>query len=265
MLVSSRELTEVDLLHASQSAVGSERNPELSLIVPTYNESENIVELVDRIEKLRDFISLEVIIVDDNSPDGTDKIAEFLNHKYGNIKVCRRSEKGGLSSAVLHGFENATAGILAVMDADMQHPPEVLPKLFSKLSEGCDLVVASRYVDGGGVVDWPSHRIILSRGAIMLAHMFLPKTRQIKDATSGCFVVRRDVMNGVKFDTIGFKLLLEILARCSLNKVAEVPYKFTNRHNGNSNLNLKELGNFAVLLIKIFRSSFCSVNKARRV
>src|SRR3990170_547163 len=154
MLISSRELTEVDLLHASQSAVSSKVIPELSLIVPTYNESENIVELVDRIEKLRDSISFELIIVDDNSPDGTDKIAEFLNHKYGNIKVCRRSGKKGLSSAVLHGFENATAEVLAVMDADMQHPPEILPKLYRKLSAGYDLVVASRYVDGGGVENW---------------------------------------------------------------------------------------------------------------
>src|SRR3972149_5618359 len=101
MLVSGRELADADMVVASQSGVGSRKNPELSLIVPTYNESENIVELVDRIEKLRGSLSLELIIVDDNSPDGTDKIAEFLNHKYGNIKVCRRSGKRGLSSAVL--------------------------------------------------------------------------------------------------------------------------------------------------------------------
>ena len=256
MLVSSRELTDADVLDASQTALCFKKNPALSLIVPTYNESENIVELVDRIEKLRDSLSFELIIVDDNSPDGTDKIAESLNNKYGNIKVCRRSGKRGLSSAVLHGFENATAEVLAVMDADMQHPPEILPKLYRKLSAGFDLVVASRYVDGGGVEDWKTYRMVLSRGAIALAHAFLPKTRRVKDATSGCFVVRKDVVDGVRFHTIGFKLLLEILGRCDLGRVAEVPYRFRNRCNGNSNLNLKEMGNYVLLLFRIFRSSF---------
>jgi dolichol-phosphate mannosyltransferase len=155
----------------------------------------------------------------------------------------------------LHGFENASADVLAVMDADMQHPPEILPKLYRKLSAGYDLVVASRYVDGGGVEDWATHRLVLSIGAITLAHAFLPKTRQVKDATSGCFVVRKKVMDGVKFDTIGFKLLLEILARCKLDRVAEVPYKFKDRCNGNSNLDMKEMRNYAVLLLRIFRSS----------
>jgi dolichol-phosphate mannosyltransferase len=259
MFILDSELTEANLAHVSQNAVSSRNNPELSVIVPTYNESENIVELVDRIEKLIDFTSFELVIVDDNSPDGTDKIAEALNDKYGNIKICRRSGKHGLSSAVFYGFEKATTKILAVIDADLQHPPEILPKLYATLSEGYDLVVASRYVDGGGIEDWALNRMILSRGAITLAHLFLPKTRRVKDATSGCFVVRREVMNGVKFDTIGFKLLLEILARCKLNQVAEVPYRFKNRCNGNSNLNLKEIGNYAVLIFKIFRSSFRNV------
>jgi dolichol-phosphate mannosyltransferase len=234
-------------------------NPELSVIVPTYNESENIVELVNRIENLIDFTSFELVIVDDNSPDGTAKIAEALNEKYGNIKICRRSGKHGLSSAVFYGFEKTTAKTLAVIDADLQHPPEILPKLYAKLSEGYDLVVASRYVDGGGIENWAMNRMILSRGAIAIAHLFLPKTRRIKDATSGCFVVRREVMDGVKFDTIGFKLLLEILTRCKLSQVAEIPYRFKNRCSGNSNLDLKEIGNYAVLVFKIFRSSFYSV------
>jgi dolichol-phosphate mannosyltransferase len=260
MFILDSGLTEANLAHVSQNAVSSRNNPELSVIVPTYNESENIVELVDRIEKLIDFTSFELVIVDDNSPDGTAKIAEALNDKYGNIKICRRSGKHGLSSAVFYGFEKAATKTLAVIDADLQHPPEILLKMYAKLSEGYDLVVASRYIDGGKIEDWTSSRMILSKGAIMLAHLFLPKTRRVKDATSGCFVVRREVMDGVKFETIGFKLLLEILAKGKLNQIAEVPYIFRNRSNGNSNLNLKELCNYLFLLSKVYRSRFSNIH-----
>lgn len=114
----------------------------LSIIVPTYRERENIPELIDRTESSMNPSEFELIIVDDNSPDGTAQVAEDLNAKYGNIKVLKRAGKLGLSSAVLDGFESARAKVLAVMDADLQHPPELLPKMYGKIREGYDLIVS---------------------------------------------------------------------------------------------------------------------------
>jgi dolichol-phosphate mannosyltransferase len=229
--------------------------PSLSLIVPTYNESRNIPELFDRIEKSLFPVSFEIVVVDDNSPDGTAKLAEALNHKYHNVKVCKRSGKFGLSSAILCGFENSTGDVLAVIDADMQHPPEVLPKMYNELSKGCDLVIASRYVDGGGIENWKFSRKLFSRGAIMMAHFLLPNSRNIKDVMSGCFMIRKDILINAKLNPIGFKILLEILSKCECDKISEIPYTFTNRINGRSNLNYKEIQNYLILLCRLFYHS----------
>jgi dolichol-phosphate mannosyltransferase len=226
--------------------------PELSLIVPTYNESENIAELLNRIEKSLEYLSFEIVIVDDSSPDGTDKIAETLNSKYGNVRVYRRSGKLGLGSAILHGFDNANANVLAVMDADMQHPPEILSKMYNEICGGYDLVVGSRCVEDGGTHNWKLHRMIVSRGATLLAHLLLPGTRKVKDVMSGFFMIRRDALNSADLNPIGFKILLEVLAKCRYNLVIEVPYMFTDRRNGKSNLSFKEIQNYVVLLFKLF-------------
>lgn len=126
----------------------------LSLVLPTFNECENIPQVIPRLEEALDGATFEIIVVDDNSPDGTAQIARALNRRYGNIKVCQRSGKLGLSSAVLYGFNNANGNIFAVMDADMQHPLEILREMYQKIARGFDLVVASRYVKGGGVRNW---------------------------------------------------------------------------------------------------------------
>jgi dolichol-phosphate mannosyltransferase len=222
--------------------------------VPTYNERENIGELINKVENLLCSISFEFIIVDDNSPDGTHEVSKNLNVKYGNVRTIKRSRKLGLSSAVSVGFEKTNAKLLAVIDADMQHPPEVLPQMYSKISEGYDLVVASRYVDGGGTGDWKFHRMLISRVATTLAHILLPSTRKVKDVMSGCFMLRREVIDGACLNPIGFKILLEILAKCNFNQVAEVPYTFRNRRNGKSNLSPKEMRSYVIHLCNIFFS-----------
>ena len=125
-----------------------------SIIIPTYNEKENIPELTRRIYESLSSIDFEVIFVDDNSPDNTAEVAEKLAEAYGNIKVLRRPVKLGLASAVLDGVKVAAGNIIAVMDADLQHPPEVLPLMFEKVRYGYDIVVASRYVDGGDIESW---------------------------------------------------------------------------------------------------------------
>jgi len=236
----------------------SVESPALSLIVPTYNESQNIAELVNKVEALLSCLSFEIIIVDDNSPDGTGKIAHVLNHKHGNIKIFTRSGKLGLSSAVVHGFENADSDVIAVIDADMQHPPTILPKMYEKISEGYDLVVASRYIDGGRIENWNFLRKLVSRGANMLAHLLLPSSRRMKDVMSGCFMIRRRVIKIKNLNPIGFKILLEIMAKCKAQRIVEVPYTFTNRRNGKSNLSLREISNFFVHLCKLALSPMYS-------
>ncbi len=226
--------------------------PVLSIIVPTYNESQNIPELFKRIESVFNGFPFEIIVVDDNSPDGTADLAESLNLKYGNVSVCRRSGKLGLSSAVLHGFDNARGNILAVIDADLQHPPEILSRIYDEISNGNDLVIASRYVKGGGIENWKFSRKMFSRGAILLAHMLLPRSRKIKDIMSGCFMVRKEILNKARLNPLGFKILLEIISKCNFGKVTEIPYVFTNRINGRSNLNRKEMKNYLVLLGRLF-------------
>jgi dolichol-phosphate mannosyltransferase len=228
--------------------------PSLSVVIPTYNESQNISNLITALEDLLRQVNFEIVIVDDNSPDGTKKIVESLNVQYGNIKIFQRSGKLGLGSAVLYGFERADAKILAVMDADMQHPPEILPKMYAKISQGNDLVVASRYVDGGGFGHWSTRRMLISIGATLLAHLLFPSTRRIKDVMSGCFMLRSGAVNGACFSPIGFKVLLEILVKCKFNRVTEVPYIFRNRQNGKSNLSPKEMRSYLVHLYKIFFS-----------
>jgi dolichol-phosphate mannosyltransferase len=206
----------------------------LSIIVPTYNEAENVPELLDRIENSLKGINFEVIIVDDNSKDGTADIAEKVNAKYGNIIVLRRKGKFGLGSAVAHGVKLSNGEILAVMDADLQHPPEILPKMLEKAVEGYDVIIASRYVKGGGIEKWSTSRRIMSCGAIFLAHLLFPKIRSVKDPISGFFMFKRYVIKSVHLNPLGFKVLLEILVKGNYRNVIEVPYIFKERKRGRS-------------------------------
>jgi dolichol-phosphate mannosyltransferase len=237
--------------------------PVLSLIVPTYNERENIFELVNKVEYLLKYLNFEIIIVDDNSPDGTGKIAKFLNHKHGNVKIFTRLEKLGLSSAVLHGFDKADSDVVAVIDADMQHPPTVLVEMYNKISEGYDLVVASRYINGGRLENWAFLRKLFSRGANALAHLLLPNSRRIKDVMSGYFMIKKSIIKNKNFNPIGFKILLEILGKCRIKRVIEIPYTFTNRRNGKSNMTLKEVSNFLFHLYTLFFHSILSSANGR--
>jgi len=221
----------------------------LSIIVPTYNEAENIRELIERVEASLKGLDFEVIVVDDSSPDGTAEIAEELGKTYGNVKVVRRPKKMGLASAVLDGMRIARYGFIAVMDADLQHPPELLPKLLERAREGHDIVIASRYIEGGGVEGWSFWRKLMSKGATLLAHMLLPRTKRIRDPMSGFFLMRREVVEGAWLNPVSYKLLLEVLVKGKYNKVAEVSYLFRTRKRGESKLSTKEMFNYAKHLL----------------
>lgn len=221
----------------------------LSVIIPTYNEADNVAELIERIERSLNGRSFEIIVVDDNSPDGTAKIVEGLGKDH--IKVLKRPKKLGLASAILDGMKVADGNIIAVMDADLQHPPELLPELLKKVEDGYDIAIASRYVDGGKVEEWSFFRKLISKGAIFLSHALFPRTRQIKDVISGYFAFRRSVLDGVKLNPIGYKLLLEILVKGKYDKVIEIPYTFKPRKKGKSKIGLNEIINYVKHLFRL--------------
>jgi len=225
----------------------------LSVILPTYNEADNIPELIERLESSLKGFDAEIIFVDDGSPDGTADLAERIGSVYGNVRVIRRPRKMGLASAVFDGVRLARSDVIAVMDADLQHPPELLPKMYMKIMEGYDLVVASRYVKGGRVEDWSLARRLISWGATKLAHMFLPSTRGVKDVMSGYFMLRRSVMERAKLNPKGYKILLEILTKCKVDSVAEAPYTFKPRRRGKSKLNLREIISYLFSLLRLCR------------
>ncbi len=222
------------------------RGTVLSLIVPTYNERENLVPLFESIQRaLSDLSNLvyELIVVDDNSPDGTADLAESLAQIYP-VKVIRRINERGLATAVVEGFKQAVGDVLGVIDADLQHPPDIIPNLLREIWDGADVAVATRYIEGGGTKGWSLGRKIISKGATLLSHLLLPMTRRVKDPMSGFFLVKREVVEGAKLMPIGYKILLEVLARGRADSVVAVPYVFTERVAGETKFNLREQLNY---------------------
>ena len=217
----------------------SSHNPaSLSIVVPTYNERERLGVLVDAIFSAYAAAGLdaELIIVDDNSPDGTGALADELAQRH-RITVVHRAGKLGLGTAVVEGFAAASAPVVGVIDADMSHPPRLLPRMLAAMNESAaDVVVASRYIPGGGTRNWPVSRLVMSRLACVLAAGLTP----VRDATSGYFLIRRDLARNVRIEAGGFKICLELLVRGRPASVLEVPYVFENRTAGESKMNLKE-------------------------
>jgi len=223
----------------------------LTIIIPTYNEKENLPQLIQRIETAMSNQDHEIIIVDDNSPDGTGQLAEQLAKQYGNIKVIHRPAKMGLATAILDGIKYAEGDIIAVMDADLQHPPELLPRLYQAILKGNDIAIASRYTEGGKIEGWSLKRKIVSKGAIALAHLFLPQTRKIKDIMSGYFAFRKDLLQDIELNPTGYKILLEIITKTKPTKITEIPYTFKPRTKGKSKLNKREITNYIKHIAKL--------------
>jgi dolichol-phosphate mannosyltransferase len=213
---------------------------DLSLIIPTYNEKENIQKLLEEINKEFEDngINGEVIVVDDGSPDGTGEILEKLKEKYSCLKVIHRKGKLGLSSAVLEGFKIGEGNILGVMDADLSHPPEKIKELFWAIEKGeADFVIGSRYVNGGKIVGWSVKRKMMSKVATVLAKPFT----HVKDPMTGFFMIKKKCIEGKKLNSKGFKILLEIIIKGDYNKIKEVPIIFVDRTKGKSKATNKEI------------------------
>lgn len=220
--------------------------PAVSLIIPTYNEAANLPLAVERALHALDGRAVEVIVVDDDSPDGTWRVAEELARRHP-VRVFRRVGRRGLSSAVADGFAAARGEALAVMDADLQHDATILPRLVDGLAEA-EASVATRYAGSGGTGSWGSARLALSRTATWSARRLLGVPTS--DPMSGFFALRRSLFQRVAplLRPRGYKILLEILLRGGVERVHEVPYVFANRVHGASKLRASVLIDCAVAM-----------------
>ena len=215
----------------------------LSLILPTFNESKNIRSTVYTAANiLRGIPGLlfELIVVDDNSPDETWKLALAETVFIPELRVIRRNSESGLATAVIRGWQAARGNVLAVMDADMQHPPEVLAQLVTAMHAGADMAVGSRHVENGGVSDWSIFRRMISRTAQGIGLVLLPNVvGRVADPMSGYFMLKREVIAGRALNPTGYKILIEVLARGTAAKVAEVGYVFRERQEGESKVSAR--------------------------
>ncbi len=226
-----------------------------SLVIPTYNEYANIKNIVRILSQLLDeSISgdYELIVVDDDSPDCTWEVATSLIPKYPQLRVMRRTEEHGLSSAVIRGWQAARGQVLGVIDGDLQHPPQILLQLLSAIDGGADLAVASRHVSGGGVSKWSFVRRFLSRGAQVLGLLLLPGViGRVSDPMSGYFMVRRSCLLGKTLNPVGYKILIEVLGRGNIDQIAEVGYVFQERLEGESKVTWKQYVEYLQHLVQL--------------
>jgi dolichol-phosphate mannosyltransferase len=231
------------------------------MVVPTYNERDRLAELVGALfDAAGHHLNLELVIVDDNSPDGTGEVADELARAH-RIRVIHRTGKLGLGTAVVEGFGVASAETVGVMDADFSHPPALVPRLHAAfVSTGADVVVASRYVPGGSTPNWPFSRRLLSQTACLLARPLSP----IRDAASGFFLIRRSIVTGVTIKAGGFKICLELLVRGWPTRVVEIPYRFDDREMGESKMSLREAAGYLVQLKDLYRLRWSFQRPARQ-
>lgn len=248
-------LREAETFATGRPSGEATRNVPVTVILPTYNEAENVETAIDRCRAALAAHTAEILVVDDDSPDRTWQLVRTAYTNARDVRVVRRVGERGLASAVSRGFEEASHQVCAVMDADLQHPPEKLPDLLAAFDDDVDLVVGSRYRQGGGIENWPTWRRVVSRGAGLVAKALLPSARGIADPLSGFFAVRRRVVHGVELSPTGYKILLEILATCEYDGVREVPYVFSERERGESKLTAEEYRNFLehVLSLRLVR------------
>ncbi|MGC9135146.1 glycosyltransferase [Caldisphaera sp.] len=224
----------------------------VSIIMPTYNEAENIKDLINNIEstlKKNNINNYEIVVVDDNSPDKTYEIVKEISKANNHVKLIKRERKAGLSSAVLEGINNTDGNIIVVMDADFQHPPELIPKLIENLKDH-DISIASRYVKGGKIEGFSLPRKIISKGATLIAKILVPEVNKTSDPMSGFFAFKRSSIDLKKVNSIGYKILFEILYRNPKSKSIDVPYTFKDRIKGKSKLGTKEILEFLFHAIK---------------
>ena len=227
-------------------------NHRISIVVPTYNEKETIISFLERVthQISKNNFDAGIIVVDDGSPDGTAELITDFSKIHTNVALLNRREKKGLASACVYGFSHTNSPILGVMDADLSHAPSALPYLLNQLVYNmCDIVVGSRYVPGGRILNWPLSRYMQSKLACVVGSLLT----SIKDVTSGFFFFKREVIEGVQLDPLGFKICLEILVKGNYQTVMEVPYTFCDRISGKSKMGLKQILEYGKQLRRLYK------------
>ena len=210
----------------------------LTLIVPTYNEGENVSILTEAVivamEKVEEG-GFEILFIDD-STDSTVETLAWLSSKHSFVRFVHRDHSRGLGSAIVRGFQEAKGDVLAVIDGDLQHPPRILPLMLDLMTEGYDLVIPSRFIPGGGDGGLSLPRKVVSLTARYMAKILLRRVRYISDPTGGYFMLKRHVIDGIDFDAGSWKILIEVLVKGQYTRVAELPYSFQARELGASKL-----------------------------
>jgi len=218
----------------------------VSVVLPTYEEHRTVGGVIEAVRDVLEDRDYEIVVVDDSETMRTVNVIRECYDDDPRVRLYPRHQSG-LASAVLVGFQFADGDRYAVLDADGQHPPRRVANLLYRLDDGADLAVCSRHVDGGQVAgEWPVHRRLISRGAETLAQLAVPTARKLSDPMSGYFAVEADVVDPVRerLRPSGYKILLELVARCPVREIAEVPYTFEEREEGTSNLGPREYARY---------------------
>ena len=226
-----------------------------ALVIPTLNEAGNIDKILGEATAAlsKTEYEYEIAVVDDGSTDGTVDQVRSWSLRDPRIRLISRTGERGLAGAVLYGWSQCQADLLGVIDADLQHPPELLPKLL-KETEKSDIVIGSRYAQEDGVKGWNPIRALVSRlSTLAAAPLISKKNLEVTDPMSGFFIIHRRCIQGLTFQTAGFKLLLEILVRGRIRKVREVPYHFGIRHAGQSKASASVAFHYLFLLTRLSR------------
>ena len=225
---------------------------ELSVVIPTLNERDNVPLIVERLNRALDGIAWEVIFVDDDSPDGTAEAARMLARRQGNIRCLQRIGRRGLASACIEGMLASSAPYLAVMDGDLQHDEGLLPRMFAKIkAERLDVVVASRHVADGSLGNFEASRVAISNFATRLSRLVVKA--DLTDPMSGFFVIERSAFDGAmrRLSGQGFKILLDLFASTPRPFIfAELPLHFRERLHGESKLDALVAWEYLMLLLQ---------------
>ncbi|MGA2160844.1 MAG: glycosyltransferase family 2 protein [Methanoregula sp.] len=228
---------------------------DLTVIIPTFREESTIGTIIAEVDAIffRNAIRGEILVVDDNSPDRTIDIVRDLKNQKPNLNLVVRQQDHGLSQSVVEGFRQAQSDIFLVMDADLSHPPALIPVMLAEIRAGNDLVIGSRYMEGGGIKKWPLKRRILSMGATFLGRLLFP---EIRDPVSGFFAVKKSVVEHAPLRPRGYKILLEVLGKGTWKKEKEIPFEFVDRAIGSSKLKGQTIIEYAGQVIDNARFSW---------
>jgi dolichol-phosphate mannosyltransferase len=230
----------------------------LALVIPTLREAGNICKLLGHVRSVLDPVAIpyEILVVDDDSCDGTAEAVSAISEQDPRVRLLVRKGERGLSGAILHGWQRTDAAVLGVMDADLQHPPELLPELLATLLDDRDIVIGSRYTPGGELGKWNPIRKFLSAAAVWATWPLQKSSLRAKDPMSGYFMVRRHCVDQIRFQRSGFKLLLEVLVCGRIQSIAEIPFEFGRRYRGSSKANFKVAVDYARLLGRLYAGKY---------